>query len=123
MDNLDCKWLEKLQRDFLWSGLGDGFKFHLVSWPNVCFSIGGGLEVQNLILFDHGLLGKWLWCYMHEREFLWRVVVDSKYGSLWSEWCSNKVHGLYGVSCENILEGIGESFLFIVYLRCEMAVK
>jgi hypothetical protein len=24
--------LEKLQRDFLWGGIGDEFKFHLVNW-------------------------------------------------------------------------------------------
>jgi hypothetical protein len=24
--------IEKLQRDFLWGGVGDEFKFHLVSW-------------------------------------------------------------------------------------------
>jgi hypothetical protein len=28
--------LEKLQRDFLWGGLGDEFKFHLVHWSQIC---------------------------------------------------------------------------------------
>jgi hypothetical protein len=28
--------LEKLQRDFLWGGVGDEFKFHLVNWSKVC---------------------------------------------------------------------------------------
>ncbi len=28
--------LEKIQRDFLWSGLGEEFKYHLVSWPKIC---------------------------------------------------------------------------------------
>jgi len=27
--------LEKIQRDFLWGGLGDEFKNHLVSWSKV----------------------------------------------------------------------------------------
>jgi hypothetical protein len=42
-------------------------------------------------------LGKWLWCYTYEREAMWRLVVDFKYGSLWGGWCSNKVNGSYGV--------------------------
>jgi hypothetical protein len=29
--------LEKLQRDFLWGGIGDEFKFHLVKWLNMYF--------------------------------------------------------------------------------------
>jgi hypothetical protein len=32
--------------------------------------------------------------------------VDSKYGSTWGEWCSNEVHGLYGVGIwKNIKRG------------------
>lgn len=41
-------------------------------------------------MFNCALLGKWLWCYVHEREAWWRVVVDSKFGSLWGGWCSNE---------------------------------
>lgn len=28
--------LEKLQRDFLWDGGGEGFHYHLVSWERIC---------------------------------------------------------------------------------------
>jgi hypothetical protein len=60
----------------------------------------------KLDFFNRALLGKWLWCYVHEREALWRVVVDSKYGSSWGGWCSNEVHGSYGVSLwKNIRRG------------------
>jgi hypothetical protein len=31
--------IEKLQRDFLWGGLGEEFKFHLMSWSKVCAPI------------------------------------------------------------------------------------
>jgi len=49
--------IEKLHRDFLWGGLGEEFKFHLVSWSNVCSSIfEGGLGVQNLLVFNYVLL-------------------------------------------------------------------
>jgi hypothetical protein len=28
--------IEKLQRDFLWGGVGEEFKYHLVKWSKVC---------------------------------------------------------------------------------------
>jgi hypothetical protein len=36
--------IEKLQQDFLWGGLGEEFKFHLVSWSKVCSPIFEGGE-------------------------------------------------------------------------------
>jgi hypothetical protein len=77
--------IEKLHRDFLWGGLGEDFKYHLVSWSTICSPISeGGLSIRNLRTFNKALLGKWLWCYEHEREALWRSVVDAKYGSTWA---------------------------------------
>jgi len=36
--------LEKLQRDFLWGGIGDEFKFYLVNWHTICSSkVSGGV--------------------------------------------------------------------------------
>jgi len=81
--------IEKLHRDFLWGDLGEDFKYHLVSWFTVCSPISEvGLDIRNLRTFNKALLGKWLWCYEHEREALWRSVVDAKYGSTWAGWCS-----------------------------------
>jgi len=38
--------LERLQEDFLWSGIGDEVKFPLVNWPTMCTPIEeGGLGV------------------------------------------------------------------------------
>jgi hypothetical protein len=31
---------------------------------------------------------------MHKKEALWRVVLDSNYGSSWGGWYSNEVHEL-----------------------------
>jgi hypothetical protein len=37
------KRIEKIQRDFLWGGVGDEFKFHLVNWSKVCMTtVAGG---------------------------------------------------------------------------------
>jgi hypothetical protein len=80
-------------------GLGDEFKFHTISWSKVCSLISErGLRVQNLLLFNCALLGKWRWRFVHERDALWRIVVDTKYGSSWGGCYSYEVHGLYGVA-------------------------
>jgi hypothetical protein len=91
--------LEKLQRDFLWCGLEDQPKYHLVKWSQICCPIqSGGLAIRDLRSFNTALLGKWLWRYGAERDALWRLVVDAKYGSLWGGWCSELGKGPYGVS-------------------------
>jgi hypothetical protein len=51
--------IERLQRDFLWGGMGEDFKYHLVSWVRVCTLISkGGLGIRSLVLFNRALLGK-----------------------------------------------------------------
>jgi hypothetical protein len=73
--------IKKLQRNFLWEGMGDVVKYHLVSWDQVCSPITyGGLGVKNLILFNKALLGKWLWHFGSEESHLWRRVIAAKYG-------------------------------------------
>jgi len=74
--------LEKLQRDFLWGGIADEFKFHMVNWSTICTpKVSEGLGVRNMIQFNRALLGKWLWRFTIERDALWRKVIDTKYGS------------------------------------------
>jgi len=49
--------IEKLHRDFLWGGIGEEFKYHLINWSKVCFPVSdGGLGIRNLRTFNKALL-------------------------------------------------------------------
>jgi hypothetical protein len=113
-----AKCIEKIQRDFLWKGLGEDFKFHLVKWDTICSPISnGGLAVRNLKLFNEALLGKWLWRYGLEREALWRRVVDGKYSSLENGWSTAVSHGPHGVSLWKNIRGGWAKFERIIYFK------
>jgi hypothetical protein len=89
--------IEKLQRNFLWGGLGDGFKYHLVGWNTVCRPIAnGGLGIRRVVMTNRALLGKWLWHFGREENHLWRRVIVAKYGLDMGGWFSLKPRGTHG---------------------------
>jgi hypothetical protein len=93
-----AKHIEKIQRDFLWGGMNDEFKYHLVEWDKVCTPIDeGGLGIRNIRRFNQALLGKWLWWFAHEEGAWWRSVLVNKYGSAWGGWRSGVISGSHGV--------------------------
>jgi hypothetical protein len=93
-----AKRIEKIQRDFLWGGMNDEFKHHLVEWAKVCTPIDeGGLGIRNIRRFNQALLGKWLWRFAHEEGAWWRSVLVAKYGSDWGGWRSGVISGSHGV--------------------------
>ena len=66
-----AKQMEELQRDFLWNGIGDKCKLHLVNWSKVCRPVkNGGLGIRCLRRFNSALLAKWLWRYSVENDAL-----------------------------------------------------
>lgn len=73
------KKLDKLGRDFLWSGNKEGF--HLVYWETVHLTkCWGGLGMRDLRRRNNSLLMKWLWRFNGEQHALWKEVFISKYG-------------------------------------------
>ena len=109
--------IARLQRDFLWGGLGDEPKFHMVDWSTVCTTLSsGGLGIRNLRTFNVALLGKWLWRFGQERDALWRQVIEVKYGCDWGGWYSSSSSSPYGVSLwKNIRRGWHSLSRFILY--------
>jgi hypothetical protein len=104
-----AKRIEKIQRDFLWGGMNDEVKFHLVEWAKVCSPIDDGeLGIRNVRRFNQALLGKWLWRFTHEEGAWWRAVLMAKYGSMWGglvfgcyfrfSWSGSLEVYLYGVA-------------------------
>uniref|UniRef100_A0A2N9IF07 Reverse transcriptase zinc-binding domain-containing protein n=1 Tax=Fagus sylvatica TaxID=28930 RepID=A0A2N9IF07_FAGSY len=91
--------IDKIQRDFLWGGIGDGKRFHLINWHQVCQPLKfGGLGFRNIRIFNQALLGKWLWRYGTETDAFWRSIIFSKYGDSQGGWITREVHGPHGVS-------------------------
>ncbi|KAJ9693399.1 hypothetical protein PVL29_012251 [Vitis rotundifolia] len=82
--------IERLQRDFLWSGVGEGKRDHLVSWDAVCKPrVKGGLGFGKIPLRNRALLGKWLWRFPRETTALWHQVILSIYGTHSNGWDAN----------------------------------
>ena len=108
--------IARLQWNFLWGGLGDEPKFHLVNWTTVCAPLSSsGLGIRNLRIFNVALLGKWLWRFGQERDALWRQVIEVKHGCDWGGWFSSSF-GPYGVSSwKNIRSGWPSLSRFIIY--------
>ncbi|RVW94050.1 putative ribonuclease H protein [Vitis vinifera] len=84
--------IEKMQRNFLWSGAGEGKKDHLVRWEVVSrLKELGGLGFGKISLRNIALLGKWLWRFPRERSGLWHKVIVSIYGTHPNGWDANMV--------------------------------
>ncbi|WJZ97297.1 hypothetical protein VitviT2T_015910 [Vitis vinifera] len=82
--------IERLQRDFLWSGIGEDKRDHLVRWDVVSIPKEiGGLGFGNISLRNLVFLGKWLWRYPREGSALWHQVILSIYGSHPNGWDAN----------------------------------
>ena len=82
-----AKRLEKLQKDFLWGGMSEEFKFHLVSWKVFCTLIcseGLGIKDQLLFIFYSSFVQITIMAICGRREnVLQKRVIDLKYSPNW----------------------------------------
>ena len=110
--------IEKLQRYFLWGGMGEEFKHHLVDWDKVCTpKEKGGFGVRSMTLFNKALLGKWLWRFGLEEHQLWRRVLVAKYGVDLGGWRTSCIRGPYGCGVwKGIMLGWNEFFQHIEFV-------
>lgn len=73
--------INKLQRQFLWSGNSGKTVLALASWDLLELpKIFGGLGCSSLLNRNLSLLFKWIWRYLHEPHALWHKIITEKYG-------------------------------------------
>lgn len=73
--------INKLQRQFLWSGETGKSYSALVAWDKVALPKQlGGLNCGNLLHRNISLLFKWIRRFLNEPDALWRNVIQAKYG-------------------------------------------
>ena len=96
--------LEGIQRDFLWGGGAFEKKQHLVKWSIVCSNKEkGSLGVRCLSKLNRALLSKWSWWFTNERDSLWGMAINRKFGECLGGWCTCEVRGSYGIGlCREI---------------------
>jgi hypothetical protein len=75
------KKIVRIQREFLWGGVGGGKKISWVKWESVCQKKGnGGLGVKDIRVMNASLLAKWRWRWLDGKNALWKKVLHVKYG-------------------------------------------
>lgn len=64
---------------FLWGGLVDKKRIHLVKWESITMPVyQGGLGIFNLRDMGKALAAKWIYNFANNKEALWRKVVCAK---------------------------------------------
>ncbi|PWA41640.1 hypothetical protein CTI12_AA552240 [Artemisia annua] len=75
-----AKLLESIRARFFW-GFKDGSRgISWVKWNSILVDRNmGGLGVGSLLAKNLGLLGKWKWRFLVEKDALWRIVIREFY--------------------------------------------
>ena len=116
-----CSRLEKIQREFLWSGGSLAKKTHLVNWKTVCTEKKkGGLGLRRFSILNKALMCKWCWRFANERDSLWRKVIRSKFGEDYGGWHSGDINGGFGVGLWKEIRKNGPSLSKIPILSLGM---
>ncbi|XP_074271503.1 uncharacterized protein LOC141595436 [Silene latifolia] len=77
---LDSVWIERICRNYLWSGGDQYVKSPPVSWENVCKAKKfGGLGMIDCRLWNVALIGKYVWWLVIKADHLWIKWVNHVY--------------------------------------------
>jgi hypothetical protein len=121
------KMVIRIQRDFLWGGVGGGRKICWVKWKMICQPKSKGcLGVRDVKMVNLSLMDKWKWRLLQEDLPLWKVVLIEKYGeninmlnleegARWSRFAP-------GEPCICVLCGEMEETTSHLFLHCEVAM-
>ncbi|CAL1352801.1 unnamed protein product [Linum trigynum] len=91
--------IENIQRDFIWSGLGEQKKIHLVAWERCKIpKKWGGLGIKDLELQNKALICKWLWRFAREQDNWWRELIQIKFAIGATSWKSGGIQGAVRIS-------------------------
>lgn len=107
-----CHKIDAITRNFFW-GKGDQQRsWHIVNWEVLITPRNlGGLGIRDTRLTNLALLGKLVWCLLHERDKLWVQVIMHKYihGSIWS--ATNKpTSSIIWKSIQKAIISLGDGF-------------
>ena len=70
----------------------------MVNWKTMCFEKKrGGLGVRNIFKMNQALLCKWNWRFAIDREPLWRIVINVKFGEMVGGWTTGDIKGSFGI--------------------------
>ncbi|OVA10612.1 hypothetical protein BVC80_807g9 [Macleaya cordata] len=87
-------------RNFLWDKPGISHGYHLISWEIICAPLAsGGLGIRNIWTMNLALLSKWSWRFCTEKDHLWFIIIQEKFGPHKSDWCPNPTLQTHGHSC------------------------
>ena len=71
----------RIQREFLWGGVGGGRKISWVNWNSVCQAKeNSGLGLRDVRVLNVSLLAKWKWRLLDGETGLWKPVLVKRYG-------------------------------------------
>ena len=116
--------IDKIQRDFLWVGIGEGKKFHLINWHQVCQPLkSGGLGFRNIRVFNRALLGKWFGDMELRRMRFGGVLSSLNMVIRRGIGPQGRLMGLMGSAFGSILEKIGGILLSMCMLKWGMGPR
>ena len=75
-----CKDIESLVQKFWWGYLGNSRKMHWIAWKKLCQpKIHGELGFRDLENFNLALLGKQVWCLVHNTDSMFDKVFKVRF--------------------------------------------